>query len=341
MEHILSAYKTDYDLPSIAGGVIINGQMDVFLSGIRKNGLSERVTENDHYQIGSNSKAMTATMIATIVEDGLISWDSSILEIFPEFRDVIPSCFCSVTLTQLLNHHGGIDPYEEIEDFLAVPQFSGTISQRRYKFTEWVLNTSDTIKIGEYQYSNAGYVIAAAIVEKVTNFNWEELMEIRLLNPLGISAYFDWPAEGGRVGPWGHTFGNNSYIPYNPDSSLQFPEVFNPAGNMSISMNDYLKFIKLHIDGLAGNSGFLNKNVFQTLHNPVNNSSLGWAEITDPETGELKSFHEGNDGTFTAFVIINHTRSKGSAVFTNCSSEKSSEAMIYGCIELMDKAKIE
>jgi len=337
IEKILTSYKKDYGLPSIAGGVIGNGQTQIYASGVRKMGTKNNVTENDAYYIGSNIKAMTATLTATLVEENLLSWNSTITEIFPEFAGTIPREYTKVTLTQLLNHHAGIMAFEFASDLLALPQFSGGIIEQRREFTRWVLNQSDKQMIGSFQYSNGGYVIAAAMAEKVTGKTWEELMDSRLLTPLGMSYFFDWPAEQGRNLPWGHTLEGDDYTPFNPDSSLQFPVLFNPAGNISLNMADYLKFIKLHLDGLNGTSTFLTKTTFEYLHTPVDNYSLGWGEGINPDTGLLVAFHEGSDDTFDAFVIMKPALNKGAAVFTNCGSEKTSEAIMLACIELIDK----
>jgi len=336
LEKILTKYQAEYKLPSLVGGVIENDQTQIYACGVRKNSTTNSIKENDQYYIGSNTKAMTATMIATLVEENLLSWDSNILAIFPELNGTIPTDYGQVTLTQLLNHHGGIKPFEEIEALYSVPPFSGSIKEQRYEFTKWVLNQSDKATIGSFHYSNAGYVIAAVMAEKVTNQSWEALMTNRLLNPLGIEYYFDWPAENGRDKPWGHTLENGTYFPFNPDSSLQFPVIFNPAGNISMNMQDYLKFIKLHLDGLNGNTTFLDKNTFEIMHASIDNSSMGWAEGVNPDTGIPLAFHEGSDGTFDVFVIIKPTLNKGAAVFTNCASEKTSEAIILACIEIIE-----
>jgi len=335
LQKILELYKDKYQLPALAGGVIENQQVKIYTGGVRKNNSTDPVNESDYFFIGSNIKAMTATMLATLVKEKLLTWNSTITSIFPELNGVIPPAYGHVTLTQLLNHHGGIKPFELIEELFLVPSFTGSISEQRYEFTKWVLKKSDKTTIGAMHYSNAGYVIAAAMAEKVTGQSWEELMTNRLLNPLGMRFYFDWPAEAGRNEPWGHTFANVKYVPYNPDSSLQFPQLFNPAGNISLRMTDYLKFIQLHIDGLNGRGNFLDKSTFEILHTPVDNYSLGWIDAVDPDTGIPVAFHEGSDGTFDAFVILKPTLQKGAAVFTNCYSDSASEAIVMACIELM------
>ena len=276
-------------------------------------------------------------MIATLVEDSLLSWNVTILSVFPEMQAHIPSKFGSVTLTQLLTHRGGISPFTELEHFLTIPEFNGTITEQRAAFAEWVLNQSDTSDIGKYEYSNAGYTIAGAMAEKVTGQSWETLMANRLFAPLEITGYyFDWPAESGRNEPWGHTYENNMFVPYNPDSSLQFPVIFNPAGNLSMNLGNYLKFVKAHLDGANGQCSLLSEATFDLLHTaPAGDYAYGWLTGVHSGYGQPFLLHDGSDGTFYAIVLILPNWDKAGVVFTNCFSDNAAETAFYAADEII------
>ncbi len=339
LEGIIHACKNTGRHPSLAGAVYHKGTIQRYATGVKKEGQSDTVNENSAYHIGSMTKAMTATMIATIVEDGLLSWNSSILSVFPEMQGHIPSKFGTVTLTQLLTHRGGIAPFTELEHFLSVPEFSGTITEQRVSFSEWVIDQSDSSKIGKYEYSNAGYVIAASMAEKVTGQSWETLMTNRLFHPLEITDfYFDWPAENGRDEPWGHTYENNRFIPFNPDSALQFPVIFNPAGNLSLNLENYMKFVKAHIDGVEGLCPLLSKETFKLLHRaPAGTYAFGWETGIHSGNGQPYLIHDGSDGTFYSIVIILPNWKKAGVVLTNCYSDPASEAVVYAAAEMINE----
>lgn len=336
---IIDAYRDDAGLPSLAGALYHGGHVSVYATGLKSAYGNDSVNENSLYHIGSMTKAMTATMIATIVEDSLLTWNTTILTVFPEMNGNIPVKYGSVTLSQLLTHRGGIAPFTELEDFLIVPEFSGTITEQRAAFSEWVINQSDSSKIGNYDYSNAGYTIAGAMAEKVTGQSWETLMANRLFAPLEITGYhFDWPAENGRNEPWGHAYENNKFIPFNPDSSLQFPVIFNPAGNLCMNLENYLKFVKAHIDGVDGQSTLLAKETFKYLHKaPSGTYAYGWDTGIHSGNGQPYLIHDGSDGTFYSIVLILPNWEKAGVVFTNCYSDHASEAVFYAVAEIINE----
>ena len=336
---IIDSYQNDARLPSLAGALYHGGHVSVYATGFKNAYGTDSVNENSLYHIGSMTKAMTATMIATIVEDSLLNWNTTILNVFPEMNGKIPVKYGTVTLSQLLTHRGGIAPFTELEHFLTVPEFTGTLTEQRAAFSEWVLNQSDTSKIGAYEYSNAGYTIAGAMAEKVTGQNWETLMANRLFAPLEITGYhFDWPAEEGRDEPLGHTYENNLFVPYNPDSSLQFPAIFNPAGNLSLNLENYLKFVKAHIDGIDGRCTLLAKETFRYLHKaPSGTYAFGWDTGTHSGNGQPFLIHDGSDGTFYSIVLILPNWEKAGVVFTNCYSDRANEAVVYAVAEIINE----
>ncbi len=339
LEGIIRSYKNSGKHPSLAGALYKNGRSEIFADGLKKADGTDSVSESSLYHIGSMTKAMTSTMIAAIVEDSLLKWNSTIFSIFPEMTGKIPVKFGAVTLTQLLTHRAGISPFTELEDFQIVPGFTGTLHEQRVAFSEWVINQSDSSKIGKYDYSNAGYTIAGAMAEKVTGQTWEMLMENRLFAPLGITGYyFDWPAENGRNEPCGHTFENKHFVPFNPDSSLQFPVIFNPAGNLSMNLENYLKFVKAHIDGAEGHCPLLSKETFRYLHKaPSGTYAFGWDTGIHSGNGQPYLIHDGSDGTFYTIVIILPDIQKAGVVFTNSCSDPANEYAFYAVAEIINE----
>ena len=76
--------------------------------GIRKIGSSQPIQVTDQMHIGSCTKAMTATMIGSLVEEGKLSWKSTFRDVFPESADQLHPQFQTVTLSHLLTHRAGL-----------------------------------------------------------------------------------------------------------------------------------------------------------------------------------------------------------------------------------------
>jgi CubicO group peptidase (beta-lactamase class C family) len=338
LQKILTNYRSKGKMPAISGAIINNGEVETYAEGYRKIGSADVVTINDKFHIGSNLKAMTATMVAALVEQGKLNWQSKVKDIFPEFVGQIPVEYENVTLHQLIIHRAGIAGFTKLDDLMGVPVFEGSITEQRYQFTLWVFNNSNKNDINNYVYSNAGYVVAAAFAEKVMEKDYETLMNEKIFTQLNITPLYGWPAEGGANQPWGHTFENDSFVPFNPDGEIQFPEIFNPAGNLSLAINDYIKFVNLHINGLNGNPQIISAESFNFLHTAIGDYSCGWLEGTT-ENGIRFSYHNGSDGTFFAIVLIHPYKKRASIVFTNCRSDNAELAAMNAAIDILENIK--
>lgn len=338
LQEILAFYRNEAKMPAIIGGIINNDQIEIYSEGIRKSNNTIAITDTDKFHIGSNVKAITAMMIAKLVEEGQLSWQTKIIDIFPEFTGQIPVEYENITIHQLLTHRAGIAEFENYEDVLLIPDFTGNIKQQRNEFCLWVLKNSDKTKINTYNYSNGGYVVAAAISEKITGLIWEQLMNNKIFSQLNIQPLYSWPAKNNSSQPCGHIFDNNIFVPFNPNGSIQWPEIFNPAGNLSLSIADYIKIIQLHISGLNGNASIISQTSYQFLHQPIGDYSCGWLEGTT-QTGIKFSYHDGSDGTFYAIVLMHPYLRTASIVFTNCDSEIVEANCITAAIKILEDIK--
>ena len=100
-----------------------------------------------------------------------------------------------------------------------------------------------------FQYENANYIIAGAMLENLFNDSWEDLITQYLFQPLGMtSAGFGGPANGGISQPWGHYDNNGTYMPTDGDNTPSL----GPAGTVHASLEDWGKFIRLYLKGQEG-----------------------------------------------------------------------------------------
>jgi len=338
LPEILAFYRKEAKMPGIIGAIINNENVEVYSEGLRKIDNTIIISDSDKFHIGSNLKAISAMMIAKLVEEGQLNWQTKIIDVFPEFSGQIPSEFESITIHKLLTHRAGITAFENYEDVLSIPNFNGDIKQQRSEFCLWVLNNSDKTKIDSYQYSNGGYVIAAAMVERLSGMLWEDLMILKIFSQMNIQPVYSWPAKNNSSQPWGHIFENNIFIPFDPNGSVQWPEIFNPSGNLSLSIADYIKIIKLHLEGLNGNASIISLASYQFLHQPVGDYSCGWLEGTT-QTGIKFSYHDGSDGTFYAISLMHPYLKRASIVFSNCDSENTRLNCTTAAIKILEKIR--
>ena len=84
------------------------GILAIGSEGVRKIGIRDTVTNHDLIHLGSCTKAMTALMLAALVGEGLIRWDTQIIEVLPELKEAIHADYYSITIWQLLTHRSRV-----------------------------------------------------------------------------------------------------------------------------------------------------------------------------------------------------------------------------------------
>jgi len=102
----LERIRERHGVPGMAAAAVRHGRIFATgAAGLRKAGGDEMVTLDDRWHLGSCTKSMTAALVAMLVEDGALRWDSSIGEILSDIP--MEPAWCDVTLEQLLQHRGG------------------------------------------------------------------------------------------------------------------------------------------------------------------------------------------------------------------------------------------
>jgi CubicO group peptidase (beta-lactamase class C family) len=272
------------------------------VAGVRKRGTAEPITLDDQFQLGSCTKAMTATLVAMLVEDGKLNWTTTLGELFADTVKPLHPAWEKVTLRQVLAHRAGMrfepDGLAQVFSELVRPLRArlGTVPQQRLEIARQALSRPPGIPPDtKYWYSNVGYILAGAVLEHLTGRAWEDLMRERLFQPLGISTGgFGRPGTAGKTDqPWGHS----SILgkPIDPGSpAAQFPLYYGPAGLAHMTITDWARFIALHLRGDPANphcqAALLNLDTFAELHAvaPTTPYSKGWVMrgITRLATGD-------------------------------------------------------
>lgn len=125
IDAMLQPYLARYGLPALAAAVVKNGKIVASGAvGLRRAGGNERVTIDDRFHIGSDTKAMTALLAAMLVEGGKLRWNTTVAEAFPELAGSMNADVKGVTLEQLLSHTSGIPSDNDAHDKLLWESFS-------------------------------------------------------------------------------------------------------------------------------------------------------------------------------------------------------------------------
>ncbi|MDY3554035.1 serine hydrolase domain-containing protein [Gemmata sp. JC717] len=316
----LEGIREQADLPALAGGLVVNGRLEgTAATGVRERGRATPVGADDQFHLGSNGKAMTATLAAVLVERGLLRWTTTLGQALPEVRGGMSPAYRNVTLEQLLNHRGGFIDENVSADLLGrLTAFRGNGYQARQTFLRELLRTPAGA-VGEFSYSNGGYALAAALMERATGNSYEWLMQKYVFNPLGMtSAGFGAPGRGYGLldQPRGHDASWKS-VGNGPGADL--PAALNPAGLMHMSMGDWSKFLRVHLGERVNGVKLLSAASLSKLHTPDprpvdaagHRYGFGWVSIQTDLGPAL--WHDGSNGFWHSEALL--IPSKGVAAF--------------------------
>ena len=292
--NLLVPIREKYHVPAMAAAIVTSkGLVMAGVVGSRKRGMEVAATLNDEWHLGSDTKAMTATLVAKLVEEGHLRWDSTVADVFPELAAGFSSEARGITVLQLLSHRSGLKPNP---DLVIYGGADGT--KERLRVVKDELGKAPNHKPGtHYEYSNLGYAIAGAIIEKITGKSWEQAMREKVFGPLGMTSVgFGGTGTPGVVDqPWGH-HANGQPVPDNgPD--MDNPPVLSPAGRVHCTIQDWAKFIADQLRGSEGKPALLQPASYQKLHTPPfeGDYALGWLAVDRAWGGGTVLNHNGDN----------------------------------------------
>lgn len=338
---ILEPIRKKHDLPALTAALVDHqGPMAVAAVGFRKRGNDTAVTSSDKFHLGSDTKAMTATLIARFIEKGELKWDDTLGKVFPGLAPKMTPDIRKITLEELLTHHAGLPPNLP-GGWWEIRRNIGLRRQRQFVLRQIVSLKLDSEPGTEFDYSNLGYVLAGHMAERVGKADWEKLLKEKVFAPLGMkTAGFGPMATPGKIDqPWGHDQ-EGKPIPSDPDADN--PPVMGPAGRVHCSLPDWSRFVALHLRAGKGEPALLRPGTFEKLHaSPYKNSDYtrgGWIRIPygPPARGPVL-LHDGSNTMNYASAWLAPEREFAVLVATNQGGEEAHTACVEARRQLIEK----
>ncbi|MGA3156661.1 MAG: serine hydrolase domain-containing protein [Steroidobacteraceae bacterium] len=291
-----------------------NEKMHVLVDGRRAVDSPVAVEPSDQWHLGSVTKSFTATLVARLIEAGVLAWHSTLGEVLgPQISDMLPA-YREVTVLHLLSHHGGL-PRDQEGEFNATDMHASRLAYARE-----ALQQPPSAPLGtQMSYSNADYVVAALMLETLTGKPWERLITDYVFVPLHLpSAGFGSPGLPGHLDqPVGHMMGATGLHPDRAD----IPAVMAPAGRVHMRLGDLLVYLEAHRDMPKY---FLSEGSWSTLHTPPfgGDYALGWS--VSP-TGVLS--HGGTNGRWKSEVLVDSAARLACASVANVLNNNTQSAL--------------
>ncbi len=317
-----------FDVPGIAVAVIKDDKVIHAKGyGVRSLRTQQKVDENTLFGVASNSKAYTAAALGMLVDEKKITWDTKVTDIIPEFKLYNPYVTEEFTIRDLLCHRSGMGlgagdlmMWPDSSDFTK----ADIIHNLRY------LKPVSSFR-SKYDYDNNLYIVAGEVVARVSGTSWEDFVEKRIMQPLGMTKT---AASLSRLKDKSNVI--DPHAPVNGKVQaigIDWSETANAAGGIYSSVSDMSKWVIAQING--GKYGDGSKRLFsqevheemwtpQTIipvHGPTaynthfSSYGLGWF-LSDVK-GYKQATHTGGLAGIVTQVTILPEMKLGIIVFTN------------------------
>jgi CubicO group peptidase (beta-lactamase class C family) len=325
-------------LPGVAVGVVYQGEL-IYAKGfgVRQVGKPETVDPDTVFQLASVSKPIGASVVAVLVGEGKITWDTKLSDLTPSFEMHESWATKQITIRDMYTHRSGLPAHagDKLEDL----GFNRDQVLHRLRYQKPATSFRSA-----YAYTNFGMTEGAVAAAIAYDLTWEEASDQKLYQPLGMdstsSRFSDFMARPNKAvnhvledGTWVHKFQRE-------------PDAQSPAGGVSSSVNDMAKWMRMQMQKgeLEGKQVIPEEQLVETQTPQIINGrniftgqptfyGLGWDVNYDPE-GRARLTHSGGFAMGAATrVILVPAEELGVVVLTNGEPIGIAEAMAANFVD--------
>ncbi|XQW85087.1 serine hydrolase [Thalassotalea piscium] len=247
-----------FQVPGVAVAIVKDGNLVLNQGfGVVEQGKNLKVNKDTLFGIASNTKAMTAALIAQLVDQGKLSWRTRVIDIIPEFQMPDPYVTREFTIIDLLSHNSGLGL--GAGDLMIWPETTHTMADI-IKGMKYLPEASSFRS--EFAYDNLMYILAGEIIARVTGKPWQETIVDNIFTPLQMNktkVKFSLIDKDNKNVARAH-------VPLDGKLNVvggNFLEKFSSAGSVASNVNDMSKWITAMLNkGVYSNTGNQEKRLF-------------------------------------------------------------------------------
>ncbi len=328
IEQYIQKVQKEWQLEGMAVAFAKDGE--VFYSnafGVKEKGGNEPVDVNTIFQIGSVSKSFTATVMASLVDEGLVKWSDTVKNILPDFKMYDPWVTENMLVSDIMIHRTGLGGQ--------VGTYIPNLGYDRDDIYKMLAHIKPAYSFrGSYEYNNITFIIASKIIEKVTGKSWEENVQERVFNPVGMTASSvngeGFKASANRSVPHEYYYYKDTVrvnALHGDDQALWWLTVVGPAGSVNSNVTDMIKYAEFHRkNGLVGDKQVVSEKGMKYLHNgrvltsqSDNRTTLyGNCWFVEQNNKFRRYFHTGTTWGFTTLCFVVPEFNLSGIILVNC-----------------------
>jgi D-alanyl-D-alanine carboxypeptidase len=318
---LLQALRDEHGVPALAAAVTRDGELLAHGAvGVDRIDGESPATVDERWHIGSNGKAMTATMIARLVQRGVLSWDDTVGGSLAALEP--HEAWSEVTLEQLLTHRSGLPTNPGTLGMVRLVATSEAPVDARRRMLAAALSDPPLHAPGTtYLYSNLGFAAAAAMAEAATGSSYAELMQQEVFAPLGVVDWGFGPPP--PPSPLGHVGNPGGFTPVESVPVADNPRALEPAGTLHFTLASWARFVGAHVGGARGEpTDYLSPELWSELHRArLEDYAMGWGSLEPEWLGEHALTHSGSNTMWYARVVAVPGWDAAFLVATNCGAD--------------------
>jgi CubicO group peptidase (beta-lactamase class C family) len=229
----------DWELPGLAVVVVKNNKV-IYKKGVgvKELGKPDPVDTQTIFACASTTKAMTATALGILVDEGKLSWNDKVVKHFPEFHLYDPYMTNEITVRDLLTHNTGVGNADFLWSYMEITS-DEVLKKMALVKPEYSMRSS-------FIYQNIFYLAAGKVVEKVSGKPWGDFVRERIFQPLGMTRtvpfYQDALKLGNMTAPHFNVKGKVEVIQHSSADEI------GPAGSVWSSIDDMGKWVTCMLD---------------------------------------------------------------------------------------------
>jgi CubicO group peptidase (beta-lactamase class C family) len=340
LERFINQWMPKFKIPGSAVAIVQNGKV-VYSKGFGvRNEQGDPITAQTYMMIGSTGKSLSTLMMATLVDDGKMAWDTPVVAIYPQFAVKDPALSQKITMRNLVCACTGV-PRRDLELILNSSELSAEEIVASLRDFDFFTDFGETFQYSNQMVATGGYIAALAAGGEQDDLYapYVAALQERVLDPVGMKrttvSFEAVVADDDYATPHGLNY-KNEYVPIALDlEKVLVPAT--PAGAHWSTLEDMSKYLIMQLnDGVTANGMRVvsAENLNETRKPQVKISDrasygLGWM-VTDYK-GQPVIDHGGNTLGFTSefqflpkaqFGIIVLTNAQASNYFSGAVSER-------------------
>jgi CubicO group peptidase (beta-lactamase class C family) len=341
-----------FNVPGAAVAIVQNDEI-VYIEafGTRDLTTGEPVTPDTQMMIGSTTKTMTTMLMATLVDDGQMEWDTPVVEILPEFRVADPMLTEQITVRNLVCACTGV-PRRDLELLFHANELSAGDVIESLETFEFFTDFGEAFQYSNQMVATGGYAAAAAAGGEYGDLYdaYAQAMQERVIDPIGLTnttlSFEEVVAQEQYATPHG-LYLDGQYQPI----SLEIERLLTPiapAGLYWSTVEDMARYLltELNMGVTPEGERVVSAENLQVTWTPqvsvTAESSYGLGWIVDDYKGQRMLQHGGNTFGFTSDLAFLPEANLGIVVLANARiSNYFNEAIRYRLLELVFQQEFE